>query len=62
MSVDLSKCKKIVIKVGSSTLTGNAGANLDPQAIDQLSDDEIEMQWEYNVANPRNPRIDEDVK
>ena len=30
--------------------------------IDQLSDDEIEMQWEYNVANPRNPRIDEDVK
>lgn len=36
MSVDLSKCKKIVIKVGSSTLTGNAGANLDPEAIDQL--------------------------
>jgi GTP-binding protein len=30
--------------------------------IDQLSDDEIEMQWEYNVANPRNPRIDEDIK
>jgi len=38
MSVDLSKCQKIVIKVGSSTLTGNAGANLDPQAIDQLVD------------------------
>jgi GTP-binding protein len=30
--------------------------------IDQLSDDEIEMQWEYNVVNPRSPRIDEDVK
>ena len=30
--------------------------------IDQLSDDEIEMQWEYNVANPRNPRVDEDVR
>jgi GTP-binding protein len=29
--------------------------------IDQLSDDEIAMQWEYNVANPKNPRIDEDV-
>jgi GTP-binding protein len=29
--------------------------------IDQLSDDEIEMQWEYNVPNPKNPRIDEDV-
>ena len=38
MSVDLSKCQKIVIKVGSSTLTGNAGANLDPAAIDQLVD------------------------
>lgn len=38
MSVDLAKCQKIVIKVGSSTLTGNAGANLDPKAIDQLVD------------------------
>ena len=24
----------------------------------QLSDDEIAGQWEYNVANPRTPRID----
>ena len=38
MSVDLAKCQKIVIKVGSSTLTGSAGANLDPRAIDQLVD------------------------
>ena len=30
--------------------------------IDQLSEDEIEMQWEYNVANPRTPRVDEDVR
>ncbi len=30
--------------------------------IDQLNDDEIEMQWEYNVANPRTPRVDEDVR
>ena len=30
--------------------------------IDQLSDDEIEMQWEYKVANPKTPRIEEDVR
>ena len=30
--------------------------------IDQLSDDEIEMQWEYNVANPRTPQVEEDVR
>jgi GTP-binding protein len=30
--------------------------------IDQLNDDEIEMQWEYNVANPRTPRVDEDAR
>jgi GTP-binding protein len=28
--------------------------------VDQLSDDEIEMQWEYNTANPRDPRIEQD--
>jgi len=38
MSVNLSATKRIVIKVGSSTLTGKAGANLDPAAIDQLVD------------------------
>ena len=38
MSVNLSATKRIVIKVGSSTLTGKAGANLDPDAIDQLVD------------------------
>jgi glutamate 5-kinase len=38
MSVNLSSCQKIVIKVGSSTLTGNAGENLDPLAIDHLVD------------------------
>jgi len=38
MSVNLSTTKRIVIKVGSSTLTGKAGANLDPAAIDQLVD------------------------
>jgi GTP-binding protein len=29
--------------------------------IDQLSDGEIAMQWEYKVADPRTPRVDEDV-
>lgn len=38
MSVDLTGCNKIVLKVGSSTLTGSAGANLDPASIDQLVD------------------------
>jgi len=38
MSVNLSNTKRIVIKVGSSTLTGQAGANLDPDAIDKLVD------------------------
>jgi GTP-binding protein len=28
--------------------------------VDQLSDDEIEMQWEYNIANPRDPRVEQD--
>ena len=38
MPVNLNTTKRIVIKVGSSTLTGKAGANLDPAAIDQLVD------------------------
>jgi len=38
MSVNISAAKRIVIKVGSSTLTGKAGANLDPAAIDKLVD------------------------
>ena len=38
MSVNISAAKRIVIKVGSSTLTGKAGANLDPSAIDKLVD------------------------
>jgi len=28
-------------------------------AIDQLNDDEISMQWEYNVANPKTPVVEE---
>jgi GTP-binding protein len=60
------------IEAGAELLAGPRGEDLRLSTpwrmdlleddIDQLSDDEIEMQWEYNVANPRNPRIDEDVK
>ena len=28
-------------------------------AVDQLNDDEISMQWEYNVANPKTPVVEE---
>jgi glutamate 5-kinase len=38
MSINLEVVKRIVLKVGSSTLTGKAGANLDPKAIDELVD------------------------
>lgn len=38
MSIDINKINRLVIKVGSSTLTGKAGANLDPKAIDDLVD------------------------
>ena len=34
----ISSAKRIVIKVGSSTLTGKAGAELDPSAVDRLVD------------------------
>ena len=38
MSINLKEINRIVIKVGSSTLTGKAGANLDPIALDDLVD------------------------
>lgn len=60
------------IEAGAELLAGPRGEDLRLSTpwrmdlleddIDQLSDDEIEMQWEYNVANPRNPRVDEDVR
>jgi GTP-binding protein len=60
------------IEAGAELLAGPRGEDLRLSTpwrmdlleddIDQLSDDEIEMQWEYNVANPRTPRIDEDVR
>jgi GTP-binding protein len=60
-----------IIEAGAELLAGPRGADLRLSTpwrmdlleddIDQLSDDEIEMQWEYHVANPRSPKVDEDV-
>jgi len=36
--IDVQSAKRIVIKVGSSTLTGSAGSGLDSQAVDALVD------------------------
>ncbi|MCX6429496.1 MAG: glutamate 5-kinase [Actinobacteria bacterium] len=38
MRSHISTAKKIVIKIGSSSLTGSAGAELDPDAVDRLVD------------------------
>jgi glutamate 5-kinase len=34
----ITAAKRIVIKIGSSSLTGKAGSSLDPQAVDKLVD------------------------
>jgi len=34
----IASAKRIVIKIGSSSLTGSAGSSLDPRAVDQLVD------------------------
>jgi GTP-binding protein len=34
-----------------------AGRYTEDLVDDQLSDDEIAMQWEYNTENPKDPRI-----
>jgi len=36
MLAEISRYKRVVVKVGSSTLTGKAGANLDSAAVDAL--------------------------
>ena len=35
-----------------------AGRYID-DAVDQLNDDEISLQWEYNVVNPKTPVVEE---
>ncbi len=59
------------IEAGAELLAGPRGEDLRLESpwqgryvdeadedLDQLSDDEIAMQWEYNVTDPRNPRIE----
>jgi len=57
------------IEAGAELLAGPRGEDLRLSTpwrmdlnddVDQLSDDEIEMQWEYNTANPRDPRVEQD--
>jgi GTPase len=55
------------IEAGAELLAGPRGEDLRLESpwqgryveeyVDQLSDDEIEQQWEYNVPNPHDPRI-----
>jgi len=55
------------IEAGAELLAGPRGSDLrleSPWAgryleddVDELSEDEIAMQWEYNVENPRDPRV-----
>jgi GTP-binding protein len=57
------------IEAGAELLAGPRGEDLRLSTpwrmdlnddVDQLNDDEIEMQWEYNIANPRDPRVEQD--
>jgi GTPase len=59
------------IEAGAELLAGPRGGDLRIESPwagryieddDQLSDDEIAMQWEYNVTNPRDPRVQEEVE
>ena len=59
------------IEAGAELLAGPRGDDLriprgwekfDEEAIDQLDDEELAQQWEYQVADPTSPRIDGDSK
>jgi len=59
------------IEAGAELLAGPRGGDLRIESPwagryieddDQLSDDEIAMQWEYNITNPRDPRVQEEVE
>ena len=56
------------IEAGAELLSGPRGDDmriprewerLEEESIDQLSDDEIDRQWEYNTADPTNPQVNE---
>ena len=55
------------IEAGAELLAGPRGDDMriprgwekfDEEAIDQLDDDELAAQWEYQVADPTSPRVD----
>ena len=57
---------KTTIEAGAELLSGPRGDDMriprgwekfDEEAIDQLDDDELAQQWEYNVVDPTNPQI-----
>jgi GTP-binding protein len=59
------------IEAGAELLAGPRGGDLRIESPwagryieddDQLSDDEIAMQWEYNITDPRDPRVQEEVE
>ena len=54
------------IEAGAELLSGPRGDDmriprewerLEEESVNQLSDDEIDRQWEYNTADPTNPQI-----
>jgi GTP-binding protein len=58
------------IEAGAELLAGPRGSDLRLEspwagkyvddAIDQLNDDEIAQQWEFNITNPKDPRVEAD--
>lgn len=59
------------IEAGAELLSGPRGDDMriprgwekfDEEAIDQLDDDELAQQWEYQVADPTNPRVEDDPR
>ena len=55
------------IEAGAELLSGPRGDDMriprewermEEESIDQLSDDEIDRQWEYNVSDPTNPQVE----
>ena len=55
------------IEAGAELLSGPRGDDMriprgwekyDEEAVDQLDDEELAQQWEYNVADPTNPQVE----
>ena len=55
------------IEAGAELLSGPRGDDMriprgwekyDEEAVDQLDDEELAQQWEYNIADPTNPQVD----